>query len=110
MEKYGAQPPIELLRQLLDHGGWYDRTELTFRKLVDVQLATALGPPGGGRHAVTNRFLRHFNVLYVAEFDDASKTQVFSALVDWWFARAKWVGGVWGGKVRAGKQGWKLLL
>ena len=29
-------------------------------------------------------------VLYTAEFDDDSKTQIFSALVDWWFGRFKY--------------------
>lgn len=67
-ETYGAQPPIELLRQFMDYSGWYG-ADNAFRNLVDVQIIAAMGPPGGGRTFVTNRYLRHFNTLGLAQVE-----------------------------------------
>lgn len=41
----------------------YDRKELTFRKLTDLQFCAAMAPPGGGRNTVTNRYLRHYSTV-----------------------------------------------
>jgi len=85
VETYGAQPPIELLRQMIDSGGWYDLKEMTWKHIVDTVVVSAMGPPGGGRNHVTPRFMRHFNIMCFAEFDSPTLIRIFSTIVDWYF-------------------------
>ena len=37
-EIYGAQPPIELIRQFLDSGGWYNTSFVEFERVVETTL------------------------------------------------------------------------
>jgi len=81
-ETYGAQPPIELLRQFMDHGGWFDLKEKTFRALTDVNFVSAMGPPGGGRTDITRRFSRHFNNVACVEFHSSTMLSIFKQIMD----------------------------
>ncbi|XP_057342987.1 dynein axonemal heavy chain 3 isoform X2 [Manis pentadactyla] len=86
-EVYGAQPPIELLRQWTDHGYWFDKKDTNRLDIVDVLLVTAMGPPGGGRNDITGRFTRHLNIVSINAFQDDILIKIFSSITDWHFGR-----------------------
>ena len=80
-EIYGAQPPNELLRQLIDHGGFYDLKKLFFKAVQDVTFASSCAPPGGGRQSVTERLERHFHMIWLVALSGDSMRRIFSAIL-----------------------------
>ncbi|XP_065334185.1 dynein axonemal heavy chain 3 [Cloeon dipterum] len=77
-EFYGAQPPIELLRQWLDHGYWFD-ADTTNMYIKDVRLVSAMAVPGN--NDVTDRLLRQFIIIGVDKYADATVEKIFSNMV-----------------------------
>ena len=81
-ETYGAQPPIEILRQHMDHKGWYERKTIQFMKLEDLIFLSAMGPPGGGRSFISARMIRHFNMITYTDIDEETVSYIFSMILD----------------------------
>ncbi|KAG9435569.1 dynein heavy chain 6, axonemal isoform X1 [Apis mellifera carnica] len=81
LDTYGSQPPIELLRQLLDFGGMYDKEKLFWKKVEDVVFTVACAPPGGGRNPLTPRFIRHFAMLFIPAPTDLSLKGIFKSII-----------------------------
>ena len=50
-------------------------------------MLCAMAPPGGGRNEITERFLRHFNIIGIHVFDDDTKRTIFQSMLDWHFNR-----------------------
>lgn len=81
LDRYGSQPPIELLRQYQDFGGFYDRNKLFWKEIQDVTIVAACAPPGGGRNPVTPRFIRHFSMLSIPIPSEHSLKQIFHSIL-----------------------------
>eukprot|EP00930_Biecheleria_cincta_P074768 TRINITY_DN6197_c0_g1_i1.p1 TRINITY_DN6197_c0_g1~~TRINITY_DN6197_c0_g1_i1.p1 ORF type:complete len:4188 (+),score=808.10 TRINITY_DN6197_c0_g1_i1:1794-12566(+) len=86
-QTYGDQPPIELLRQWADTGGWYERKGWEFRNLIDMSAIGAMGPPGGGKPFLTGRFQRHFNLIFITPFEAESMFRIFNTVLSFWLSR-----------------------
>eukprot|EP00929_Paragymnodinium_shiwhaense_P087548 TRINITY_DN476_c0_g5_i1.p1 TRINITY_DN476_c0_g5~~TRINITY_DN476_c0_g5_i1.p1 ORF type:complete len:2570 (-),score=757.67 TRINITY_DN476_c0_g5_i1:167-7876(-) len=85
-EYYGAQPPIELIRQWHDHRGWFNRKELVKFDIIDTIMVSAMGPPGGGRTFITERLKRHYSNTGYSELTDQSITQIFDVISGYFYA------------------------
>jgi len=81
LEVYGAQPPVELLRQVIDQQGFYDQQKLFFKAVDKSLFVTAAAPPGGGRNPVTPRCTRHFHMIWLTALSNASLERIFGAIL-----------------------------
>ncbi|CAB3253984.1 unnamed protein product [Arctia plantaginis] len=86
-EQYGAQPPLELLRQWIDHGHWYDLKEMVRQEVVDVLFVSAMLPPGGGSNLITGRLTRHMLLVTLDSFEDNTLNKIFVTIMDWHLAK-----------------------
>ncbi|XP_063958044.1 dynein axonemal heavy chain 6-like isoform X2 [Lytechinus pictus] len=76
-EQYGAQPPLELLRQFMELRGFYDTTKLAWKNILDVTLVAACAPIGGGRNPLSPRLLKHFCMLALPQPSTRSLQHIY---------------------------------
>ncbi len=63
-EESGAQPPIELLRQLITYKGFYGRVKPFWTQVLDTNVIIAAAPPGGGRNILSPRYWIFFLIIF----------------------------------------------
>ena len=85
LEFYGAQPPNELLRQVIDNGGYYDTDKLFFKHVAETTFVSSCAPPGGGRNPVSGRLLRHFNMVWMTNLSAESMVTIFKSIGEGYF-------------------------
>lgn len=67
---FGFIPPLELLKLWIDNGFWYDRAKQEIKYIKEMQLLTAMAPPGGGRNAFSQRIQACFSQINMTNPND----------------------------------------
>ncbi|CCW64140.1 unnamed protein product [Phytomonas sp. EM1] len=83
LERYGASPPLELLRQVITQGGFFDthKAPATFKHVRDLVLLAACGVPGGGRNEMTARLTSRFHLLCQPAMSTRTTTRIFGSIL-----------------------------
>lgn len=83
-DNYGTQRAISFLRQLVEQGGFWRKSDRAWVTLERIQFVGACNPPTDpGRVPLSNRFLRHVPVVMVDYPGETSLKQIYGT-----FARA----------------------
>ena len=56
---FGSQPCLELMRQILDYKGWYDRMTQVYKTLVDINTIATMT-----KSSVSSRFISKFHAIH----------------------------------------------
>ncbi|XP_048885226.1 dynein axonemal heavy chain 2 [Brienomyrus brachyistius] len=81
-DEFGSQPPLELLRLLIDYGFWYDRQKQTPKCIKGMFLLAAMGPPGGGRTHISGRLQSRFNLINMTFPTESQIKHIFGTMIN----------------------------
>eukprot|EP01119_Soliformovum_irregulare_P016871 TRINITY_DN4946_c0_g1_i1.p1 TRINITY_DN4946_c0_g1~~TRINITY_DN4946_c0_g1_i1.p1 ORF type:complete len:2093 (-),score=654.99 TRINITY_DN4946_c0_g1_i1:1564-7461(-) len=81
-DPYGSQPPLELIRQWIDYGFWYDRQKQSVKMIKEMQLVCAMGPPGGGRSDIPSRLQSRFHVITFTFPNETQIRRIYGTLIN----------------------------
>ena len=81
-EIFGAQPPLEILRQWMQYEFWYDLKKQTQRFIKDTKVVAGMGHPGGGRTHISARTLHKFHLLNMTFPDRVQLMRIFGTLIN----------------------------
>eukprot|EP00796_Vickermania_ingenoplastis_P008995 gene8995-6317_t len=85
LEEYGAAPPVELLRQMVVQGGFFDRKKLFFKEVVLTMLIGCCGEPGGGKNELTQRLTSKMMCFCVPQLSQAAMRTIFVTILQSFF-------------------------
>lgn len=79
---FNSQPTLELVRQYMEHGGWYDRDKRElFIDLIDTQLLCAMAPPGSGRNEISKRLSTKFHLIGFSTPADHQLRRIYQSIL-----------------------------
>ena len=82
VDEWGTQLSHALIRQWLEWGGWYDRSDFTVFKLIqDMHVLGSLNPLRGSR-TINPRLQRHFFPINIPAPTKDHLTSIFGAILD----------------------------
>ena len=82
LQEYGASPPIELIRTLIDYSCFYERSKHYSQKILDATILCSAAPAEGGRQRLPGRFTRHFHILSLPSISEESMMTIFTTILN----------------------------
>lgn len=80
-DTFGSQPPLELIRQWIDYGFFYDRQRQVIKQIKGMFLLAAMGPPGGGRMVISRRLQSRFNLINMTFPQESQIKRIFGTMI-----------------------------
>lgn len=82
VETYGTQTPMALLRQHIDYGAWFDRSDVSLKKqILDCQYVTCMNHKSGS-FFVDPRLQRHFATFMCQNPSDQDLNTIFGTILN----------------------------